>query len=135
MNTIRKNHRRFLSLAMALAMLLTMSVSAFAYPIQPYNANETTLVGKVNASTQTYSVTVSAPSNTTKIEMTATLYQKQLLGYKEIDTMTASANSWRCTKSESATIESGKTYKIEVVAEIYAGGVWDTVELETTVKT
>lgn len=130
--------RRILSkgiaIAMAIAMALTMTVSAFATPPQPYNADSTVISGTVSYSNQIYRINVSAPAGTTKVNASATLYQKTLLGYKEIDSMTASSNSRTCTKSKSATIEQGKTYKIEVTAEIYSGGKWDTIQRSVTAK-
>ena len=89
----------------------------------------------MNAGAQTYSVTVMAPSDATKVKFDATLYQKQLIGRKEISSMSASANGRTCSKSQSAAIESGKTYVIEVTAQVYSGGVWDTIEKTLTVKT
>ena len=67
--------------------------------------------------------------------MEATLYQKQLIGRKEISSMSASASSARCSQSKSAAIQTGKTYVIEVTAEVYSGGVWETIEDTITVKT
>ena len=49
--------------------------------------------------------------------------------------MSASSNSARCSKSPSAAIEKGKTYVIEVTAQVYSGGAWDTIEETITVKT
>ena len=126
---------RIVAFTMAIAMALTMGVSAFAVEYQPYNADDTTIKGNVSATAQTYSVTVTAPSDTTQIKMEATLYQKQLIGRKEISSMTGSTYTWKCTKSQSAAIEKGKTYVIEVTAQVYSGGAWDTVEETITVKT
>lgn len=80
-------------------------------------------------------VTVQGPSSVTKVKMEATLYQKKLIGREEISTMSASSNSARCSKSQSAAIEKGKTYVIEVTAQVYSGGAWDTIEETITVKT
>ena len=49
--------------------------------------------------------------------------------------MSASASSARCSQSKSAAIQTGKTYVIEVTAEVYSGGAWDTIEKTITVKT
>ena len=106
---------KLLAVAMTIAMALTMTVSAFAAEIQPYNADATKV--------------------TTKVEFDATLYQKQLIGRKEISSMSASANGRTCAKSKSAAIQTGKTYVIEVTAEVYSGGAWDTIEKTITVKT
>ena len=49
--------------------------------------------------------------------------------------MSASASGRTCAKSQNAEVESGKTYVIEVTAQVYSGGTWDTVERTITVKT
>ena len=116
-------------------MALTMTVSAFAAEIQPFYDSEVNITGRVSASSQTYSVTVQAPAGTTQVKMEATLYQKQLIGRKEISSMSASASSARCSQSKSAAIQTGKTYVIEVTAEVYSGGAWETIEDTITVKT
>ena len=127
--------KKLLAVAMAIAMALTMTVSAFAAEIQPFYDSEVNITGRVSASSQTYSVTVQAPAGTTQVKMEATLYQKQLIGRKEISSMSASASSARCSQSKSAAIQTGKTYVIEVTAEVYSGGTWDTIEKTITVKT
>ena len=108
------------SVLLMLLLALTMTVSAFASDVQPYYDSETTVQG---------------PSSVTKVKMEATLYQKKLIGREEISTMSASSNSARCSKSQSAAIEKGKTYVIEVTAQVYSGGAWDTIEETITVKT
>ena len=133
--TNRTFPRKLLAIAMAFAMALTMTVSAFASDVQPYNADATSVTATVSAETKIYTVTVTAPSGTTKVMFDATLYQKQLIGRKQISTMSGSSNSVRCFKSESAAIESGKTYVVEITAQVYSGGTWDTIEKTITVKT
>lgn len=133
--TKRTLPRKFLAITMAIVMALTMTVSAFAFDYRPYNADATSAMATVSAETKIYTVTVIAPSGTTKVMFDATLYQKQLTGRKQISTMSASSDGVRCFKSKSATIEKGKTYVIEVTAKVYSGGVWDTVEKTLTVKT
>ena len=123
------------SVLLMLLLALTMTVSAFASDVQPYSDSGTTIAGKVNVSSKTFTVTVQGPSSVTKVKMEATLYQKKLIGREEISTMSASSNSARCSKSQSAAIEKGKTYVIEVTAQVYSGGAWDTVEETITVKT
>ena len=133
--TNRTFPRKLLAIAMTLAMVLTMTVSAFASNLQPNNADATSVTAAVNAGVKTYSVTITAPDGATKIMFDATLYQKQLFGRKMIDTMSASVNSNICYKSKSVAIESEKTYMIEVTAQVYSGGTWDTIEKTITVKT
>lgn len=126
---------KLLATILIATMALAMTVSAFAWEAQPYNEDVTQITGSVSYTGQNYTVTVTAPADTTKIEVDATLYQKTLLGRKEIDTMTSSVNSSRFVRSKSATIEKGKTYILEVTADVYSGGVSDTLEASVTVKT
>ena len=123
------------SVLLMLLLALTMTVSAFASDVQPYYDSETTIAGKVNVSSKTFTVTVQGPSSVTKVKMEATLYQKKLIGREEISTMSASSNSASCSTSQSAALEKGKTYVIEVTAQVYSGGAWDTIEETITVKT
>lgn len=127
--------RRIVAIAMSIAMALTLTVSAFALDPQPHNADLTNITAKVSASAKTYSVTVNAPTGTTKIEVQATLYQKQLIGRKEISSLSGSVNGRVYTKSKSAAIETGKTYVVEVTATICSGSVKDTLKDTITVKT
>ena len=132
---VRSVKSKFLSIAMVIAMALTMTVSAFASDIQPWYADETVISGAVDAGSKTYSVTVRSSSDTTQIKMEATLYQKQLIGRKQISTMSKNVNGYSCSQSKSAAIENGKTYVIEVTAQVYSDGAWDTVKKTITAKT
>lgn len=85
----------------AIAMALTLSVSALASANEPYNVDTTKLAGSFSSSAQTYSATVSGPMGTTKTKIELTLYEKGLLGYKEVDSASASANSRTCSKTVS----------------------------------
>ena len=135
MYSVRSIKSKFLSIAMVIAMALTMTVSAFASDIQPWYADTTDITGTVNYSAQTYTVTITGAADTKKITFDATLYQKQLLGRKQIGTLSGSSSSRTCSKSKSVAIEKGKTYVIEVTAQVYSGGVWDTVKETITAKT
>ena len=44
------------SVLLMLLLALTMTVSAFASDVQPYNDSETTIAGKVNVSSKTFTV-------------------------------------------------------------------------------
>lgn len=133
--TNRTLPRKFLAITMAIVMALTMTVSAFASDVRPNNLDTTDIIGSINYTAQTYTVNITGAADATKITFNATLYKKELLGRKEISSMTGSSNGRVCSKSKSATIEKGKTYAIEVTAKVYSGGVWDTVEKTLTVKT
>lgn len=129
----KKTLPRMLTLILAVFMALSMSICAFASEMQPYNADKTDIRAYIDIVGQEYSVIVTAPSNASKINMTATLYEKKLLGgYKEVDSMSASSQSYKCSKSKPYTFDANKKYKLEVTADIYSGGVWDTVTSTVT---
>ena len=120
-------HHRLIALAMEIAMALTLSVSALASANEPYNVDTTKLAGSFSSSAQTYSATVSGPMGTTKTKIELTLYEKGLLGYKEVDSASASANSRTCSKTVSYAFKDGKSYKLTVTGSAYVDGQWDTV--------
>ena len=120
-------HHRLIALAMAIAMALTLSVSALASANEPYNVDTTKLAGSFSSSAQTYSATVSGPMGTTKTKIELTLYEKGLLGYKEVDSASARANSRTCSKTVSYAFKDGKSYKLTVTGSAYVDGQWDTV--------
>lgn len=126
---------KLFAIVMAPAMLLTVTVSAFASEMQTYYDTEISISGSVDASAQLYTVTVQAPSDTTKTQFDATLYQKQLIGRKKISSTSASANGSRCVKVQSATIQTGKTYEIEISAQVYYDGAWHDADGTITAKT
>ena len=132
MNNTRKPLPRTLALAMAIAVALTLSVSAFAFDSQTWNAGSTNVTGYISESTQKYSGTVAGPTGTTKAELDMTLYEKGLLGSKEVDSASASANGMRCSKNVSYAIKSGKSYKLTVTGKAYVNGKWDTVTKDFT---
>ena len=121
------NHRRLLALAVAIAMALTLSVSAFALDVRPWNADNTRIVFSISKVDKVYSATVKGPAKANKTELSMVLYEKGALGYKQVDSASASASKSTCTKTVSYAFKSGKTYKLEVTGKAYVNGVWDTV--------
>lgn len=135
MYTRKLTASKLFAVVLAAAMLLTMTVSAFASDVQPYYDTEVMIIGNVDATAKTYSVSVTAPTDVTKIKFDATLYQKQLIGRKKIATMSASANSNYCYKSQSAEIQTGKTYIVEIEGQVYFDGAWHDTNGDFTAKT
>ena len=117
------------------AVRARLPASAFASEAQLYYDTEIMIIGDVNATTKTYSDSVTAPTDVTKIKFDATLYQKQLIGRKKIATMSASANSNYCYKSQSAEIQTGKTYIVEIEGQVYFDGAWHDTNGDFTAKT
>ena len=119
-----------ITLLVTVVMLLTLIGSAFATNAQTYNNDESSVYGSIFPTR--YSASVTAPVGTTKTEVTATLYQKQLLWYTKVDSASNSANTNYCAVYKNYTMESGKTYKLEIEARVYNDGVWDTLEATTS---
>ena len=117
--------------AMVFIIAVTLVGSAFASNTQTYNNDESSVSLAIYPTV--YSADVAAPVGATKTKLSATLYQKQLLVlWKEVDSTEASANKNYCMINKNYTMQSGKTYKLEVVAEVYCDGVRDTIEKSTT---
>ncbi len=126
---------RILSLALALAaaMMLTMMVSAYAADIVPNNVSSTKITADISYTDQSYFAVTSGPAGTTtKTKMEMTLYEKGLLGYKEVDSASTSANGHTCNKTVSYAFKSGKNYKLTVTGSAYVNGKWDTVTKDFT---
>ena len=66
---------KLFAVVLAAAMLLTMTVSAFASEIQPYYDTEIVMSGSVDVSNQLYTVSVLGPTDITKQNSTQ-LYTK-----------------------------------------------------------
>ena len=111
---------------MAIVMAFTLMVSAFASNAQTYNNEESSVILSI-LSTK-YSASVMAPTAATKTQLSATLYQKQLFTWKEVDSASKSANSNYCYINKNYDFQTNKTYKLEVVAKVYCDGQWDTIE-------
>ena len=127
-------HHRLMALAMAIAMALTLSVSALASDSRPWNADNTRIVFSISQVDKVYSATVKGPAKANKTELSMVLYEKGALGYKKVDSASASASKNTCTKTVSCAFKSGKTYKLEVTGKAYVSGAWDTVS-DSVVKT
>ena len=85
-------------------------------------------------STSSYYGSISGPKEVTKTSVSMILYEKGVLGYKQVDSATASANSNTCSKSVNYSFKSGKTYKLEITGKAYSNGSWDTLT-DSVVKT
>ena len=115
------------TLLVTFIVMMAMATFTFAAEIKPFNADATKIRAYIDDVNQSYSVFVTSPSNVSKISMTANLYQKKILGYKKVDSMTASSNGNFCNKSKAYLFERGENYKLEVTAKVYSDGVWDTL--------
>lgn len=118
---------RVCSLLAFLALLFSVSLSAFAAPAQPLSEKNVRATASVSASAQTYSVTVVCRSSVKKITVSATLYEKGLIFYDQVDTMAGSSSGSPYTCTDSYAIQSGKTYKIAYTVTVtYTDGTSET---------
>lgn len=111
---------------MALIMAISLMSSAFASNVETYNNDESTVI--LSILDDSYFTSVMAPTAATKTQLSATLYQKQLFTWKEVDSASKSANSNYCYINKNYDFQTNKTYKLEVVAKVYCDGQWDTIE-------
>ena len=114
-----------------LALLMTVAFSLSAYSMGTYSLNETrtTMNMSFNGDEVTCSVQVTGISATTKIVCDYTLYRvesdESLTVVKEFPQNTSTIRV--CRFEDTAPCEVGETYLLEVVAQITANGVTETV--------
>ena len=127
-----KFSKKLLSLLLATVLMIGTVIPAFAAGIQPRWTNMTSMTINIDKSGQAYSVTVKGIPATTKIEVTATLYESRTAGYTKVDGFTASRNSASLTASDSYSFNTSKLYKVVATAKVTANGITETVTLEKT---
>ena len=119
------------ALAMAIAMALTVTVSAAQAPseteTQPYNAAATSVTCAISYLDQLYRGSIIGPTTIPKTEVTLILYEENSIGFIEVDSAKASADTYVCSKTVDYPIEKGTTYKLTIIAKAYVDNVWDTV--------
>lgn len=127
-----KFSKKLLSLLLATVLLIGTVMPVFAANVQPRWTNMTKFDIYINKAGGTYSVNVSGVSKTTKIEVTANLYESRTAGYTRVDGFTASRNSASLTASDSYSFNTSKLYKVVATAKVTANGITETVTLEKT---
>ncbi|MBQ6850545.1 MAG: hypothetical protein IJN77_05850 [Oscillospiraceae bacterium] len=127
-----KFSKKLLSLLLATVLLIGTVMPVFAASVQPRWTNMTKFDIYINKAGGTYSVNVSGVSKTTKIEVTANLYESRTAGYTKVDGFTASRNSASLTASDSYSFNTSKLYKVVATAKVTANGITETVTLEKT---
>lgn len=88
-------------------MALTLVGSALASDAQTYNNEESSVYLAIYPTK--YSADVIAPGTATKTQLSATLYQKQLFTWKEVDSASKSANSNYCYINKNYDFQTNKT--------------------------
>lgn len=122
---------RVFSLLAFLALLFSVSLSAFAAPAQPLGEDVVSVKPEVSAAAQTYSIKVVSSGSVKKITVSATLYEKGLIFYGQVDTMAGSSSGSPYTCTDSYAIQSGKTYKIAYTVTVtYTDGTSETTSDE-----
>ena len=71
---------------------------------------------------------------TTKIKITMTLQRKVLLLWSDVEEWTTTVSSYQATLSKTATVNSGKTYRVKVEAVVYCGSNSETVSCTSGTK-
>lgn len=127
-----KFSKKLLSLLFATVLLIGTVMPVFAASVQPRWTNMTKMDISISKSSGSYSVEVTGIPATTKIEVTATLYESRTAGYTRVDGFTASRNSASLTASDSYSFNTSKLYKVVATAKVTANGITETVTLEKT---
>lgn len=128
-----KNAKTIFTLLLALALMAALACPAFAAGIQPYYVGDGAISGNINRSAGTYSAKATTKSMATRIEVSATLYEKGLIFYSQVSSTSNSGSGTACTASGSYSYQSGKTYKLEYSATFYyADGTSETVNGSVT---
>lgn len=124
--------KKLLSLLLATVLLIGTVIPVFAAGVQPRYTNISKFHIGINKSTGSYDVSVTGIDGTTKIEVTATLYESRTAGYTRVDGFTTSRNSKMLTASDSYSFNTSKLYKVVATAKVTANGITETVTLEKT---
>ena len=129
--------KRGISLLMVLVLLLGFSVSSYADPVIPIDRIVTendSAIQPLYAYTRTYDESLSISNGTakctssltgingttTKIVIKMTLQKKTLLWWSEVETWSATYNTYYGTMTKSTTVGSG-TYRVKAVYTVYSG--------------
>lgn len=129
--------KRGISLLMVLILLLGFSISSYADPVIPTDkivAEDNSVIQPLYDYITNYGTSLSISSGTakcnaslsgkngttTKIVVKMTLQKKTLLWWSEVETWSATYNTYCGTLSKSTTVDSG-TYRVKVVYTVYSG--------------
>ena len=124
--------KKFLSVLLIMVILSSAIMPVYASNVQPRWTNISEMTVSISKNTGTYSVEVVGKPATTKIEVTATLYESRTAGYTRVDGFTTSKNSSSLTASDSYSFNTSKLYKVVATAKVTANGITETVTLEKT---
>ncbi len=131
---MKKHTSRFFAVVMIAVISISSVLPAFAAKseaeIQPLWTNMNSMDITISKSGGYYDVKVEGKEGTTKIEVTATLYEQGIAGYVKKDSFTASKNAAKLTASDTYSFDTYKLYKVVATAKVTANGVTETVTLE-----
>ena len=131
---MKKHTSRFFAVVMITVISIASVLPAFAAKseaeIQPLWTNMNSMDITISKSGGYYDVKVEGKEGTTKIEVTATLYEQGIAGYVKKDSVTGSKNSDILTVRDTYSFNSSKLYKVVATAKVTANGVTETVTLE-----
>lgn len=132
---MKKHTSKFFAVVLMVVLGTASILPAFASTetkntVQPRWTNLISMDIKINKTDGYYDVEVEGKEGTTKIELTATLYEQGTAGYVKKDGFTTTRNSRVLIASDTYSFNSSKLYKVVATAKVTANGVTETVTLE-----
>lgn len=132
---MKKVTKRFFVVILTVALVVTAVLPVFAAikpktEIQPLWTNMQSMEIEINKYSGNYAVTVNGKTGTTKIEVTATLYEQGTAGYVKKDSFTVSKNTAKLSASDTYSFNTNKRYKVVATAKVTANGITENVTLE-----
>lgn len=124
--------KKFISILLAGILLISATLPAFAGNVQPRWTNMVDMTITINKSAGTYKVEVTGVPSTSKIEVSATLYESRTSGYTRVDSFSASKNGMSIIATDTYSFNTSKLYKVVATAKVTANGITETVTLEKT---
>lgn len=118
-------------LVVFLATLMCMSVLAIpVFAATPRWTNANSITTSFSPENDAYKVIVDGVTGTTKIEITASLKEKNIFGiYVEKDTTSGTYYSRSATLTGDYDMSTSKDYKVTAVVKVTANGVTETIEV------
>lgn len=128
---MKKHSKKFISMALTCIVAVSLGLAAYAQSVVPYDLHPNTIRADISYDSQTYSVACSMASGTKSVTVSATLYQKGLIFYSEVDSLSGSYTTRSFTCEKSYPLERGKTYKVAYTVTVtYTDGTSETIKNE-----
>lgn len=125
--------KKVLLMVTLLVMSLSMSLPVLADGIQPLYVGNGSIQGQISRGAGTYSVVANSSSDTSGIEVYATLYEDGWFWDTKVDSCSKSANGSACSIMQNFTFEGSKNYILKYDATFhYNDGTSETISGSTT---